>query len=567
MQLDHVVLVDERHLEVELGELGLAVGARVLVAEAARDLVVALEPADHQQLLEQLRRLRQRVERARLDPRRARGSRARPRASSGSGTASRSRGSRARSSTSRIVAIDAVAQRDRVAASARGAGRARGGAAAASRRPFDVLVERERRRVRVGEDLELGDGELDLAGREVRVDVLRLAPRSTVPAALITSSERSLCAAACASGALLGVEHELHDPRAVAQVDEDQPAVVAAAVHPAGDARLGAGAVGGRARRTRVAVAVRARRRASRRPAPPAGSSGSHRSSVERRAARRTAMSLSVATPFSPTIATYRAPSRSACLSWPLSERPASSSCACEPRAARLAGQLERRAALHRCRCAPARRTGRPSSGARRCSPRGEQHPLDPGRPADAGRRRAAELLDQAVVAAAAADARLRAERVAGELEHRARVVVEPAHERRVELVARRRRRRAARARCAKCSASSGSSAVEQLRRVRASPRCVPGSPESNARSGLRSIRLRTSSRRAGPRGRAGRPAAPRGTRRASPASRGSTSRSRVPLDADARRSSVGQQHDQLGVDLRRRPAPIASAPTCQNWR
>ena len=41
--LDHVVLVDERHLDVELGELRLAVGARVLVAEAARDLVVALE--------------------------------------------------------------------------------------------------------------------------------------------------------------------------------------------------------------------------------------------------------------------------------------------------------------------------------------------------------------------------------------------------------------------------------------------------------------------------------------------------------------------------------------------
>ena len=58
----HVVLVDEAHLEVELGELGLAIGAQILVAEAADDLVVALEAAHHQQLLEQLRRLRQRVE-------------------------------------------------------------------------------------------------------------------------------------------------------------------------------------------------------------------------------------------------------------------------------------------------------------------------------------------------------------------------------------------------------------------------------------------------------------------------------------------------------------------------
>ena len=67
VDVDHVVDVDEGHLDVELGELGLAVGARVLVAEAAGDLVVALEAGDHQQLLEQLRRLRQRVEGALLE--------------------------------------------------------------------------------------------------------------------------------------------------------------------------------------------------------------------------------------------------------------------------------------------------------------------------------------------------------------------------------------------------------------------------------------------------------------------------------------------------------------------
>ena len=39
--------------------------AQVLVAEAARDLEVALEPGHHQQLLELLRALRQRVEAAR----------------------------------------------------------------------------------------------------------------------------------------------------------------------------------------------------------------------------------------------------------------------------------------------------------------------------------------------------------------------------------------------------------------------------------------------------------------------------------------------------------------------
>ena len=51
----HVLLVHERHLHVELRELELAVGAQRFVAEAPRDLVVALEARDHQQLLEELR--------------------------------------------------------------------------------------------------------------------------------------------------------------------------------------------------------------------------------------------------------------------------------------------------------------------------------------------------------------------------------------------------------------------------------------------------------------------------------------------------------------------------------
>src|SRR6202035_3605886 len=50
------------HLDIDLAELGLPIRAQVLVAEASRDLVVAIEAADHQDLLQQLRRLRQRVE-------------------------------------------------------------------------------------------------------------------------------------------------------------------------------------------------------------------------------------------------------------------------------------------------------------------------------------------------------------------------------------------------------------------------------------------------------------------------------------------------------------------------
>jgi hypothetical protein len=57
----HVFGGDKRHLDVELRELRLTVGTQVLIAEAAGDLVVALEATHHEQLLEQLRALRQRV--------------------------------------------------------------------------------------------------------------------------------------------------------------------------------------------------------------------------------------------------------------------------------------------------------------------------------------------------------------------------------------------------------------------------------------------------------------------------------------------------------------------------
>lgn len=62
-----IVLVNEGHLDIDLGELGLTVGTQVLVAEALGDLVVALDATDHKQLLQELRGLRQGVEVTRLD--------------------------------------------------------------------------------------------------------------------------------------------------------------------------------------------------------------------------------------------------------------------------------------------------------------------------------------------------------------------------------------------------------------------------------------------------------------------------------------------------------------------
>src|SRR3954447_19064478 len=61
--------------------------------------------------------------------------------------------------------------------------------------------------------------------------------------------------------------------------------------------------------------------------------------------------------------------------------------------------------------------------------------PPAPRPEADAGRRRPADLLDQAVVAPAATDRVLRTDRLVFEFERRARVVVEAAHECRLKVV------------------------------------------------------------------------------------------------------------------------------------
>ena len=51
----HQILGRERDLEVHLRELGLPIGAQVLVAKAFGDLEIAVESGDHQDLFEDLR--------------------------------------------------------------------------------------------------------------------------------------------------------------------------------------------------------------------------------------------------------------------------------------------------------------------------------------------------------------------------------------------------------------------------------------------------------------------------------------------------------------------------------
>ena len=67
--LDDVFLLHEAHFAVYLRELRLAVGTQVFVAEALGYLEVTVKTADHQQLFEELRALRQGVELARIHAR------------------------------------------------------------------------------------------------------------------------------------------------------------------------------------------------------------------------------------------------------------------------------------------------------------------------------------------------------------------------------------------------------------------------------------------------------------------------------------------------------------------
>ena len=226
---DHVVLLDEAHLDVELGELRLAVRAEVLVAVAARDLEVALEAADHQQLLEQLRALRQRVERTRLQARRHE---------------EVARALRGRARQRRRLDLDEVALQKRRA-----------------HRRRDLRAQLQRLRRSVPAQVEIAVGEPDLLARLVvererqhvarrehgqarRLDLDLARGDRLVDVALgaLAHDPRDrharLHAQRLRGRDLLVVEGHLRDARGVAQVDEGDAAVVADARDPAGQRDL-----------------------------------------------------------------------------------------------------------------------------------------------------------------------------------------------------------------------------------------------------------------------------------------------------------------------------------------
>ena len=225
---EDVLLAHEARLDIELRELGLPVRAQILVAEALDDLIVAIEARHHQQLLHELRRLRQREEVALLRAARHE-------------IVARALGRRLRQDrrldVDEAVLVHELAQRARhgVAQPQVLQHRLAAQIEIAVAQPqllADGLVVMERRRLRLREHRELRREHLDLAAREVRVDG---AFGARAHAAL--DGEHELRAQPLGFrehlGAI-GIEHDLQQTLAIAQVDENHAAVIAAPVHPTG---------------------------------------------------------------------------------------------------------------------------------------------------------------------------------------------------------------------------------------------------------------------------------------------------------------------------------------------
>ena len=228
-QRQEVVAVQERRLDVDLRELGLPVLTQVFVTEAADDLEVALEPGHHQELFEELRRLGQRVEAAAVQPARdqevARALRRRP-------------DEERRLHLQEAVTMEIVARRpgDRVA----------DGEVAVHGRPSEVeipvrqprqlvdlgvVLDGERQRPGLVEDADVAHLDLDLAGGQL--GVLRAGRAAADDPA---NREHEFAADGLGPGVSVGtaarIEDTLREPGAVAQVDEDEAAMIAPAMRP-----------------------------------------------------------------------------------------------------------------------------------------------------------------------------------------------------------------------------------------------------------------------------------------------------------------------------------------------
>jgi hypothetical protein len=224
----------ERHFHVHLRELGLPVGAQVLVAEALADLHVAVHPRDHEDLLEQLRRLRKRKELAGMHTARhevvARAFR-------------RGLGENRRLDLEEAVVVEVPAHdrrqpvtQDDVVLQPR--------ATEIEIAVLEADVFRHRRLVGDGKRRRLGfvqhgkpaDDNLDFAARQLRIDRLGRSPPNRPDHAHDELGPQPL--GFVDERLVVHVEDDLRHAGAIADVDEEQPAQIAHAMHPAQKRRV-----------------------------------------------------------------------------------------------------------------------------------------------------------------------------------------------------------------------------------------------------------------------------------------------------------------------------------------
>ena len=227
--LEDVLLRREAHLHVELVELaGRAVGARVLVAEAGRDLEVAVETRHHDQLLELLRRLRQRVELARMQA--ARHEEVARALGRGGGQDRRLElGEALRFHAVAQASYHAGAQHDVVVQAL--AAQIEEAVLQPGLLGIIHLAEHRQRQLLGGpEHLHVADEHLDLAGRDLRVHQRRIA---RLHLAIDADHPFRAHLLDLREGRAVAIRQHLGDAVMVAQVDEEHAAMVAHPVNPA----------------------------------------------------------------------------------------------------------------------------------------------------------------------------------------------------------------------------------------------------------------------------------------------------------------------------------------------
>ena len=221
-------LAGKRHLDVDLGELGLPVGPQVLVAEALHDLEVPIHARNHQDLLEDLRRLRQREELALVDAARHQVVARALGRGLGQNRASRSRGTRdGRSARGRPSSPGAA--ESGCAACRAGADRDSGSGAASLRPPANRRQSRtaDAARRSAGESRCATTSTSPVSSFGLMVSALR---RSTWPSTATTISVRSFLAAA--TSPVVVARHDLRHAVAIADVDEGERSEIAHAMNP-----------------------------------------------------------------------------------------------------------------------------------------------------------------------------------------------------------------------------------------------------------------------------------------------------------------------------------------------